>query len=345
MSCLYITEQGAKVSVGGGKFIIDCRNGVCREVPEEIIESIIVFGNVEVSFGAQKRILEKGISMSFLSTRGRYFGRLHTTSHPHAERFKKQVYLSDDGAQRILFARATLRAKIHNQIVLLRRYIRNSGGGNVFETKEDPVNLDTEILHMAQCEKMIEKAATIEEIMGFEGMAARYYFAGLSKLVDKDFRFSGRSKRPPKDAFNSLLSLGYTIVFYEIYAELENQNVHPYISFVHSLKEHHPALVSDLLEEWRAVIVDATVMSLVQGHEIKIDMFTTDEETGGVIISNQGVRILVRKLEQKMASRMNYLDYLDNPTSFRRGIWWQVKMLAHGIDEGDLSVYKPIRIR
>lgn len=335
MSCLYITEQGAKVSVSGGKIIIDCKNNLRQELPEEIIESIMVFGNVEVTYGAQKRILEKGISMSFLSTRGRYFGRLHSTSNLSGECVKRQVYLSDNQEQRLIFARLTLKAKVNNQIVLLRRYSRN---------RKD-VNLNDEISHMSMCLKKIELAAKIDEVMGYEGTAARYYFQGLSKLVDEEFRFSGRSKRPPKDAFNSLLSLGYTIVFYEIYAELENQNIHPYISFVHSLKEHHPALVSDLLEEWRAVIVDATVLSLVQGHEIKIDMFTTDEDTGGVVISNQGVRILVRKLESKMAMRMNYLDYLDHPASFRRGIWWQARMLAHWIDYGDLSAYRPIHIR
>lgn len=119
MSCLYVTEQGSKVSVGGGKFIIDCKELRC-EIPEEIIESIMVFGNVEVTHGAQKRILEKGISMSFLPTRGRYFGRLHSTSNLSAERVKKQVYLSDDQSQRVLFAKATLRAKNNNQIVLLK---------------------------------------------------------------------------------------------------------------------------------------------------------------------------------------------------------------------------------
>lgn len=335
MSSLYVVEQGASISVGGGKFIVDCGNNIRREIPEETLDSIVVFGNVQVSFGAQKKILEKGISMSFLSTRGRYFGRLHSTSHPNAERIKKQVYMSDNEEQRVLFARMTLRAKIHNQIVLLRRDVRNSEG----------IRLDDELLHITTCEKKIEAANTIEEIMGHEGIAARYYFRGLSQLVNEDFHFSGRSKRPPKDPFNAMLSLGYTIVFYEIYAELENQNIHPYISFVHSLKEHHPAMVSDLLEEWRAVIVDSTVMSLVQGREIMADMFSADEETGAVIISKEGVRILVRKLEQKMGSYMNYLDYLDNPTSFRKAIWWQVKMLAQGIDNGNLSVYRPLRIR
>ena len=207
------------------------------------------------------------------------------------------------------------------------------------------MDLSDEMSHMLSCEKKIEQKSNIDEVMGYEGTAAKYYFQGLSKLVDEEFQFSGRSKRPPKDAFNSLLSLGYTIIFYEIYAELENQNVNPYISLVHSLKEHHPALVSDLLEEWRAIIVDSTVMSLVQGHEIQSDMFTIDEESGGVLISNQGIRILVRKLETKMSAQMNYLEYLEHPTSFRRGIWCQVKILAHGIESGNLSVYKPVRIR
>lgn len=335
MSCIYVTEQGSKMSVREGKFVIECKDGMRREIPEEIVESIMVFGNIEVTYGAQKKILEKGISMSFLSTRGRYFGRLHSTSHVSGERLKKQVYLSDDQGQRTLFARATLRTKIHNQCVLLRRYSRNRAD----------VDLSDEISHMTSCAKMIEQKDGIDEIMGYEGTAAKYYFQGLSKLVDAEFKFTGRSKRPPKDPFNSLLSLGYTIIFYEIYAELENQNINPYISLVHSLKEHHPAMVSDLLEEWRAIIVDSTVMSLIQGHEIKSDMFSTDEDTGGVLISNQGIRILVRKLEQKMSTEMNYLDYLDHPTSFRRGIWWQVKMLARAIDTEDVSVYKPIRIR
>ena len=224
LSSLYVTEQGATISVDGSRFIIECKNSMRREIPEETVESIVVFGNVQVTYGAQKRILEKHISMSFLSTRGRYFGRLHSTSHPHAERLKKQVYLSDNCKERLIFARKTLRAKVHNQLVLLHRYSRNS----------DSIHLKDVFQKIASCEKKMETAQTIEELMGHEGMAARTYFDGLSRLVDEDFQFSGRSKRPPKDPFNALLSLGYTIVFYEIYAELENQNINPYISFVHS---------------------------------------------------------------------------------------------------------------
>lgn len=127
--------------------------------------------------------------------------------------------------------------------------------------------------------------------MGYEVNAAREYFKALSSLIKKEFYFHGRSKRPPKDPFNSKISLEYTILMYEIVGELENKGISPYIGFMHSDIERHPTLASDLLEEWRSVIVDAIVMSLIQGNEIGIELFWRDEETGAVIISNLGINI------------------------------------------------------
>ena len=185
----------------------------------------------------------------------------------------------------------------------------------------------------------------IDEVMGYEGMAAKEYFRALSKIVREEFAFNGRSRQPPLDAFNSMLSFAYTIIFYEIYAELQNRDLSPYIGFIHKIKQNHPALVSDMIEEWRAVLADATVLSLVQGREISKEEFTTDEETGAVQLSDNAIKICVRKLEEKMRKNINYLEYLDSPTSFRRAIWWQVKTLAACVDEEDFTNYKPLRIK
>jgi len=334
MSCVYVTEQGANVSVGQGKLIIECKNNVTRYIPIETAESLVVFGNVHISLGAQKALLERDVNTSILSTRGHYFGRLISTSSINAERFKRQVYLSDDREQCLLFAKKTLAAKVHNQIVVAKRYI-----------KQNTPEIDKMINQMLIAQKKIYDAGSIEEIMGFEGTSAKNYFAILASVIEKEFAFNGRNKRPPKDPFNAMISLGYTIIFYEIYAELENQSISPYIGFTHAVQPNHPALASDLIEEWRAVLVDATVMSLIQGHEIDISEFSRDEESGGVVISSKGVRTLVGKLEKKMAASMNYLSYLDGAVSFRRGIWWQAKTLAHCIDYGQLRDYSPLHIR
>ena len=334
-SCVYVTEQGSKISVGNGKLVIECKNNLTRQIPIETVESLVLFGNMQITLSAQKELLERGISTSLLSTRGHYYGRLMNTSSVNAERFKRQVYLSDNLEQRLLFAKKTIAAKIHNQAVVAKRYTNN---------KTNAIIID-KLNQLQLAEKRLASAENLEEVMGIEGSAEKNYFGVLSNVIDKDFSFIGRNRRPPKDPFNAMISLGYTIVFYEIYAELENQNINPYIGFTHTIQPNHPALVSDLLEEWRAVLVDSTVMSMVQGHEIGIDEFTRDEETGGVIISSSGVRKFIGKLEKKMAADMNYLSYLDRSVSFRRGIWWQTKTLAHCIDYEQLKDYLPLRIR
>lgn len=334
MSCLYVTEQGSRLNVGQGNVIVERKDGSKRMIPSEVLESILIFGRVEVSTACYQLCMRKGIRVTFLSAHGHYFGHLEPTSFVNVRRLKQQVYLSDNEEQRLLFAQMILSAKVHNQIVLLRRYMRNS-----------QADVSKEIRNMSVSHEKMKNAGSIEAVMGFEGSAAREYFSALSKIVRPEFVFCGRSKRPPKDAFNSLLSLGYTIVLYEIYAELEARGINPYLGFIHKIREHHPALVSDLLEEWRAVIVDAVVMSMISKKEVMVEEFYNDEESGGILIADSGVKTLVRNLEKKMRADMNYLDYLEGPVSFRRAIWWQTKSLAHCIDNNELSLYQPLRIR
>lgn len=272
-------------------------------------ESMVIFGNVYLTVPCIKECMERGISVSMFSTKGKYFGRIESTSHINAKRLKHQVYLSDKEEKRVQFSKKIIMNKIHNQRVLLSRYARSS-----------EKDIDEYIRAMKIHEKKISQCDSIEQIMGYEGNAARQYFKALSEMVKDDFKFSGRNKRPPKDAFNSMISLGYTILMYEIMGEIENRGISPYIGFMHKDIERHPTLASDLLEEWRAVIVDATVMSLIQGNEIDISEFRKDEETGAVMISKQGVNIFIKKIEKKLQSNMNYLEYLEHPVSFRRAI-------------------------
>lgn len=126
MSCMYVTKQGSEISVREGQFIVTCKNGMKRMVPEEVLESIIIFGNVQLTSSALQHCLSRGINVSLLSTKGRYFGRLISTSAVKAERLKKQVYISDDETKVLVFAQKSLEAKVHNQVVLLRRYARNN---------------------------------------------------------------------------------------------------------------------------------------------------------------------------------------------------------------------------
>ena len=132
---------------------------------------------------------------------------------------------------------------------------------------------------------------------------------------------------------------------YVIYGEIENRGLSPYISFLHSIREKHPSLASDLMEEWRAVIVDATVMSMINGHEISKDQFYFDMDEPGCYITRDGLKIYLNKLERKFQTEIRYLKYTNYAVSFRRAILLQMERLTKAIEEGDADLYEPVIIR
>lgn len=333
MSFLYVTEAGSVVGINGGYFEVKQKNGLVRKVPKEKMESITVFNGSTVTNQCIAECLQMGVPVNYFSSKGLYFGKLVSTSHVSADRLKKQVYASDDEIFCLEFSKKIIKAKIHNQMVVLRRYIKNSA-----------VDLAECIHNMKISENKINTCKSVDEIMGYEGIAARNYFSGLSALVKDDFKFNGRSRRPPKDPFNSMLSLGYTILMYVIYGEIENRGLSPYISFLHSIREKHPSLASDLMEEWRAVIADSVVMSLVQGKEIDIENFTS-EEGKGVYLDKEGMKIFISKFEKKINSENRYITYDGESSSFRRCIYIQTTRLVDAIENKDPSLYKPVMIR
>lgn len=196
LSYLYVNEQGAKIGISGGYFLFTQRDGMERKVPKETLESVVLFGNVQMSTQFIGEVLQMGIPASIFSAKGKYFGRLESTMFSNVDSLKSQMLSLENEVPTLALAKKVLMAKVHNQKVLLQRYNRDR-------------NIIThEISHLDQMEKHIDTGRSIEQIIGYEGSAARVYFTGLGNLVPKEFRFSGRTRRPPKDPFNSLLSLG-----------------------------------------------------------------------------------------------------------------------------------------
>ena len=161
-------------------------------------------------------MLSRGIPVSYSSKQGTYFGKLISTAHTDIIRLKKQIYASDDDEFTFSLAKVIIRAKINNQLVVARRY-----------AKDDQEQFD-ELKQIKYYKDKVEYAKTSEELMGYEGIAAKTYFDVLSKEISQEFSFSGRSRRPPKDPFNSMLSLGYTMLMNEIYGEIENKGLSAY---------------------------------------------------------------------------------------------------------------------
>jgi CRISPR-associated protein Cas1 len=211
--------------------------------------------------------------------------------------------------------------------------------------KSSPIEAKEDLAILYAAEKKSDAAMTIEELMGYEGIAAKSYFRVLSQLVVPTFRFNGRNRRPPKDPFNAMLSLGYSILLNNVYGAIETRGLNPYFGFFHRDREKHPTLASDLMEEWRAIIVDSTVMSLVNGYEIARTNFNKAKDGPGIFIDKPGMKIFLNKLERKFMADNKYLPYIDYAVSFRRAIDMQVVELSKAIDETDPTLYSPIIIR
>lgn len=333
MCYLYVNESGSTIHLDAGYFVVTNPDGDVTKIPKETLESVGIFGNIHLTTPCVKWCLEKKIPVCYFSTSGYYFGKLEPLRKTNIFRLKKQVHMSENAEFTLGFTKKIISAKIHNQLVLLKRYNRTKG-----------MDLSVEENAMRNAQGKVHGCKTIEQVLGFEGIASKNYFQGLAKMIEPEFAFDGRNRMPPRDPFNAMISFGYTILMSEIVGELENRGLTPYGGFMHQDRERHPSLASDLLEEWRAVIVDAVVMSLIQGHELEVDDFEIDE-IGGMRLKKEPKKIFLEKLEMKMQSENNYLAYVSSKTSFRHAIWLQVGELVKAIEAGDFNKYEPIVIR
>lgn len=131
----------------------------------------------------------------------------------------------------------------------------------------------------------------------------------------------------------------------DIYSEIEAKGMNPFFGLMHQDGENHPTLASDLMEEWRAIIVDSVAMSLINGHEIHKEDFAVDPDDQGCYLTKRGMHTFISKLQQKMQTHMKYLPYLDEAVTFRTAISLQLNQLIKAMDNGDFTIYSPIVIR
>lgn len=333
MSLLYVNEDGALIGIEANRCTIKYKDGLQRSVPVESLEGITILGKSQLTTACTEECLKRGISVSYFSKGGSYFGRLQSTGHINAVRQRKQSRLYDTEFA-LELGKKILSAKVKNQSVVLRRYERSR-----------QINAEEEQKMMTICRNKMERCKSIPELIGYEGQSAKYYFAGLAKCIEPEFYFKGRSRRPPMDEFNSMISLGYSILMNEVYSKIEMKGLNPYFGFIHRDAEKHPTLASDLMEEWRAVIVDAIAMSMINGHEIHKEDFIFHYDEPGCYLTRNGLKLYLNKLEKKFQTEVRYLSYTDYAVSFRRAIFLQVEQLTKAIEAEDAALYEPIVIR
>ena len=326
MSHICVVEHGSVLGIDSGKLKVTKSNGEICCFPLETVEGISIFSAASVTSQCMNFCLKNDVPISYFSQNGVYLGSFVSAFPDNATRLKKQVLLSENIDFSLAFGRKIIEAKINNQVVVLRR-LRN-------------LNSSDSIEQLSSYRKKALKAKDIAVLRGYEGMASKCYFGALSEIIPKELCFVGRSGRHAKDPVNALLNLGYSMLTKEIFGEIENRGLSSYIGFIHKDRINHPSLASDLIEEWRPVIVDSVVMNFIKYNNVDYQMIN-----GNCSLSNSCIKKFMKEYERKLNSTNRYLDYFNEEVTFREALWHQAYRMVKVIDTSDVNQYKPVRIR
>ncbi|MCP4082547.1 MAG: CRISPR-associated endonuclease Cas1, partial [Planctomycetaceae bacterium] len=246
---------------------------------------------------------------------------------------KQQFRQSDDEDFCLKIAKEIIRCKISNSLVVLRRHARH----------RDLPAFEQAVSELRRIIPTLAVAQTLDQVRGYEGYAANLYFQAIATAIDPDWRFTKRVKRPPTDPINAMLSFGYTLLFYNVFSLLRLHGLNPHVGFLHPIRMGHPALVSDMVEEFRALIVDAVVLNLVLNRRLSPTDFSAQPDTLACRLNDSARRKFIHALEKKMNAGVTHpnsglkLDY-------RRCIAHQTRYLASVI-RGKEPTYRGIVLK
>jgi len=288
MRSLYVSQQGCYIGLQNEYLTVKYQGGNISRVQLPHLEQVLIFGKSQITVQAITACLKRDIPIVFLSRMGYCYGRSMPIERGYRQlnRYQMEISLID----RLLVARNIVISKLKNCRVLLLRQQRQR-------------NLPTIALAIETIEYLKEKAAkaeTIDQLFGYEGSAAAIYFSAFGEcLSGKDFIFLTRSKRPPQNPVNSMLSFGYQVLWNHLLALIELQGLDPYQACLHQSSERHAALVSDLLEEFRSPIVDSLVLYLINSKIMRVDN-DFEYRDGGCYLNGSGRKKYLKAFVQRM---------------------------------------------
>lgn len=312
MTILYVQEQGAVVRRDVEQIKITHRQPRQRQmttlksISVRDLEQIVLYGNVQVTTQAVALLLEHEVDIVFLSQYGKYRGRLSRDGAKYARLRHEQLLLSGDDRRSLQAARAIVRAKLANQRNLLRRLVTQTAAGSALESAAEQIEL-----MRATC----GRATNLDMLRGFEGRAGASYFGAFRLLLDQRWSFKGRAFHPPPDAFNSLLSFGYSLLLKDMTATLQVVGLDPYVGCFHALEYGRPSLALDLMEEFRPLIVDEAALALVfTGALGPEDFIFTGQAERPVEIGEAKQPLVIKAYEQRKDTVVAHPDSTANQT-------------------------------
>lgn len=331
---LYAFEYGAKISTENGKVKVTKDGVELAQYPIEVISSLTLSDRCQITSQCLEKLTEYGADVLWVGYTHSPMGMLMNPKKCNIIRQKAQFDKLDDVLFRTEISRSIVLAKVNNQRVLLQRYCR------------DKTDVDEIKQSISELKRYMKKIPTsdADALMGYEGYCSRLYFNALRRIVPKEFEFKERTKNPPQDCFSALLSFLYTLLFNEILICVIHAGLNPYVGLMHELKNNHPALVSDLMEEWRGVIADSIAVKLVTSHAVTPDDFQR-LPNGAVYLNHAACKKVIAGFEKKLASENTYLQREGFGKTYRDSFAIQTAVLCDALENDDAALYSAVEIR
>lgn len=335
LNTLYVTTQGAYLARDGETVAVRVERETRLRVPLHTLGSIVCFGQVSCSPPLMQLCAERGVKISFLSENGRFWARVEGPVSGNVLLRRQQYRWADDLEQSAGIARTVVIAKVANQRTVLQRALRDhpeTEGGREIKTATD--DLGRILINL-------QEPHSLDCVRGMEGDAARHYFAVFDHLIvaqKEDFSFRERSRRPPLDNMNALLSFLYTLLVHDVRSALETVGLDPAVGFLHRDRPGRPSLALDLMEELRPVLADRLALSLVNRQQVKGKGFKTTE-TGAVMMDDETRKEVLIAYQKRKQEELQH-PFIDEKVAMGLLPYVQALLLSRHLRD-DLDGYPP----
>lgn len=324
---VYLTTQGAYVRLSHGQMLVSQKGEELARVPLETVQAVRVQGNVTLSGGLLRELMERDIPIEWCTYSGKLSGWSMASSGPNALARNTQHIRSRQGD--LGLASEFISVKIANQATQLRR-----------------ADVETGVVScLRELQGKCKEAKSNQELLGIEGRAADLYFAHWPELIKEGYRSSwkwhGRTGRPATDAINAMLNYAYALLVGDEVRAIVACGLDPHAGFLHSSGRNKPALALDLMEEMRAPIVDSVVQTLINCHMVSPDDF--QKSFGTVRMKDSARRCLIEAYERRMTTEFEHPLFKYKMT-WRRALEVQARQVL-GVLEHSQPRYVGIHVR
>src|SRR6266404_5208592 len=336
LNTIYVTSEDAWLRKDGANLVVELDGAERRRAPLHMLDGVVSFGRPGGSPALMAACAEAGVAVSYLNPNGRFLARVEGARSGNVLLRRTQFRAADDPERAVPIVRGVVAAKAANQRTVVLRGLRDHGDAMPAQSADALSMTERRLADVARRSLV---TVDVDGLRGLEGEAAAAYFGVFDSLIrtaDPAFRFIGRSRRPPLDRINALLSFLYAMLGHDCRSALEAHGLDPQVGFLHADRPGRASLALDLMEELRPVLADRLALSLVNRGQLSADDFVV-EEAGGVRLTDDARKRVLIAWQERKRDELRH-SFLCETTPLGLVAHLQAQLLARHL-RGDLDGY------